>query len=279
MNADILDAEDVITWGDCMNKQGEIFLNTCIEYLKKTDATQESKEIQILLRRSTVDFIKTIQYVHNGKVWNQRQENIILRVPIPLFDRAKELKIEIAQLFREVYAESQEYAFGALSLGPKYLEDDDINYKEHNVVFDSIEKTIIEAIRDAKYVIWIAVAWFTNRRIYDELILKKNEGVNIRILTIGNNSNKYLLPELKENFDTIGIVLPGSHVFHDKFCIIDLEYVMHGSYNWSDNANGNEETSSTALDRDFTKKFADKFMSIYKSKKVNEEDCILCVNK
>lgn len=260
-----------------MNKQGEIFLKTCIEYLKEMDETSEGKEIQTILRRSTIDFIKTNKF--SNKIWNQMKEDINLRVPIPLLARAKELTNDLDQLFGQVYKETQSYALGNLILGPKYLEDADINYREHNVVFDSIEKTIIEAIRDAKYVIWIAVAWFTNRRIYDELILKKNEGVNIRILTIGNNSNKYLLPELKENFDTIGIVLPGSHVFHDKFCIIDLEYVMHGSYNWSDNANGNEETWSTALDRDFTKKFADKFMSIYKSKKVNEDDCILCSNK
>ena len=34
-------------------------------------------------------------------------------------------------------------------------------------------------------------------------------------------------------------------------CIIDLEYVMHGSYNWSRNAMSNNETLATALDKDF----------------------------
>lgn len=42
-----------------MNKQGEIFLKTCIEYLKEMDETSEGKEIQTILRRSTIDFIKT----------------------------------------------------------------------------------------------------------------------------------------------------------------------------------------------------------------------------
>jgi len=50
---------------------------------------------------------------------------------------------------------------------------------------------------------------------------------------------------------------------HDKFCIIDLEYVMHGSYNWTATANYNEETLATALDREFVKKFADEFMRMY----------------
>lgn len=48
-----------------------------------------------------------------------------------------------------------------------------------------------------------------------------------------------------------------------KFCIVDLDYVMHGSYNWSKNANYNEETLATALDREFVSKFADEFMEIY----------------
>jgi phosphatidylserine/phosphatidylglycerophosphate/cardiolipin synthase-like enzyme len=51
--------------------------------------------------------------------------------------------------------------------------------------------------------------------------------------------------------------------FHDKFCIIDFEFVMNGSYNWNKNARGNDETLSTALDRDFMRKFADEFMRLY----------------
>lgn len=47
---------------------------------------------------------------------------------------------------------------------------------------------------------------------------------------------------------------------HDKFCIIDFEYVMHGSYNWTKAANYNDETLATALDRDFVKKFSDEFI-------------------
>ena len=49
---------------------------------------------------------------------------------------------------------------------------------------------------------------------------------------------------------------------------------MHGSFNWSKNAEGNEETWSTALDRDFAKKFADKFMRMYREHYVDEEDII-----
>ena len=54
---------------------------------------------------------------------------------------------------------------------------------------------------------------------------------------------------------------------HDKFCIVDLEYVMHGSYNWTPTADYNEETLATALDKEFVKKFADEFMRMWISLK------------
>jgi hypothetical protein len=42
---------------------------------------------------------------------------------------------------------------------------------------------------------------------------------------------------------------------------------MHGTYNWSKNAEGNDETLATALDRDFVRKFADEFMKLYQENK------------
>ncbi|RHN33217.1 DUF1669 domain-containing protein [Collinsella sp. AF29-7AC] len=51
---------------------------------------------------------------------------------------------------------------------------------------------------------------------------------------------------------------------HDKFCIIDFEYVMHGSYNWTKTAEHNDETLATAIDRDYVKKFSDEFVHLYR---------------
>ncbi|WP_035420469.1 phospholipase D-like domain-containing protein, partial [Hutsoniella sourekii] len=56
----------------------------------------------------------------------------------------------------------------------------------------------------------------------------------------------------------------GNNRMHDKFCIIDLDYVMHGSYNWSKAANFNKETLATALDRKLVTNFAEEFMKLYK---------------
>lgn len=72
--------------------------------------------------------------------------------------------------------------------------------------------------------------------------------------------------KLESNFEVKKVPLKGerlSNRLHDKFCIIDLEYVMHGSYNWSKNARNNVETWATALDRDFVRKFADEFIKLF----------------
>lgn len=119
---------------------------------------------------------------------------------------------------------------------------------------------------NAKYTIWVAVAWFTDEDIYKELLIKKRLGVNVRIITSDEPSNSKIMDQLESSFDEKKIPKSGwsgSKRLHDKFCIIDLEYVMHGSYNWSKNATNNDETLATALDKDFVKKFADEFLRLY----------------
>lgn len=63
--------------------------------------------------------------------------------------------------------------------------------------------------------------------------------------------------------------LMGFNRAHDKFCIIDFEYVMHGSYNWTKTAEFNDETLEVALDREMAKDFSAEFMRLpnaYKAK-------------
>ena len=61
-----------------------------------------------------------------------------------------------------------------------------------------------------------------------------------------------------------GIELGYNHIF----CIIDMDYVMHGSYNWTSAANHNKETWATAVDRELVSKFATEFMHLYNAEKI-----------
>ncbi len=243
----------------------EQFLKTMIETVKFGDYEKQN-ELLTILRNSKITFNKTGVFGYKN---DYRREYVDLRVPIPMLKNAKEFETIFLQLSNDIYVEAkdsfEDYENWGLKIKPKMIEDE-IDYKEHNVVFDKIKEEIIQGIRGAKYSIWAAVAWFTDRDIFNELTKKKEEGLNIRIITSKEESNKWLLSDLENTFEVIKVNTwgnGGKNRLHDKFCIIDLEYVMHGSYNWSKNARQNDETLATALDRDFVKKFADEFMRLY----------------
>lgn len=238
------------------------FKKTMIEMIKYDDYDRKN-ELLTVLRNSMIKFNKTTLFTKKS---NQFYENIDLRVPIPLLKEARLLQSVFEKIISVVYIESDEYGFGDLEIKPKPVEGEDFVEVEHDVLFDQIKETIIQGIRSADYLIWIAVAWFTDADILRELQSRKKAGVSIRIITSDEKSNQYIINDLEEHFELIKVPLRGryfSNRLHDKFCIIDLEYVMHGSYNWSNNARENDETLATALDKDFVKKFADEFMKLY----------------
>lgn len=240
----------------------ERFLKTMIETVKY-DEYENRDELLAILRSSILTFHKTGSFT--SKSW-QYWEYIDLRVPVVMLKKVRELEKILNKLVEDIYVETDEYDFRNIRIKPKLIELDEERVKEHDVVFNEIQDTIIQGIRNAKYTVWIAVAWFTDKAIFNELILKKNEGVNIRIITSNEQSNRHILKELEENFEVKKVSLKGKYLsnrLHDKFCIVDLEYVMHGSYNWSKNAQSNDETLATALDKDFVIKFTDEFIRLF----------------
>lgn len=237
----------------------QTFLKTMIETVKYEDYDNKS-ELLTILRNSIITFNKTSVYADKPRHF---REYVDLRVPVPMLKEAKKLTDVLDILASSIYMETGNYEFWGLHIKPKPVEFESEEIIEHDVVFDEIKDSIIQGIRNAKYTIWIAVAWFTDKEIFHELCLRKEAGVNIRIITSDADTNRFLMEKLKSNFDTVQVSRVGKNMFHDKFCIIDLEYVMHGSYNWSANARSNDETWATALDRDFVRKFMDEFMRLY----------------
>ncbi|MEO4055095.1 hypothetical protein [Solibacillus sp. CAU 1738] len=140
------------------------YLRTMIETVKYVDFNRKEELIGIL-NNSIVTFDKSNSFT--TKSW-QFWGYIDLRVPIPMFSVAKELKSDLEKVASMVYMESESYDFGGLFIKPKPIELNN-EVVEHDVVFDGIKDTIIQGIREAKYTIWIAVAWFTDNEIYNEL--------------------------------------------------------------------------------------------------------------
>lgn len=242
----------------------KVFLKTMIETIKYTDDYSDIKNnLLTILRYSLIDYYKTGAFGNKSYYF---KEYIDLRVPIPMIKEANQYKDELTKIASQVYRATGDFEFWGLNIKPKPIEFEEDLIKEHDVTFTEIKKEIIQGIRNAKYTIWIAVAWFTDEDLFEELMLKKDTGLNIRIITSDESSNQKLISDLEQHFDVKKIPLKGSYLsnrIHDKFCIVDFEYVMHGSFNWSKNANYNDETLATALDRDFAKKFADEFIKLY----------------
>jgi phosphatidylserine/phosphatidylglycerophosphate/cardiolipin synthase-like enzyme len=244
------------------------FLKTSIEVLKYDKRFKEisgREELIRLLGRAKINFVPQYAYSSNGRS-GQRWEDIELRFPVPLLDKANEFENELEKIVDYVYEDSDDYAFRNVEIRPLVIETP-AEITEHDVVFDEIQDTVIQGIRDAKFIIWAAVAWFSNEAIYQELLAKKKAGLSVRIIMSDETSNQNMIQKLKaERFDVVIIPKRGYNNWnrmHEKFCIIDMDYVMHGSYNWTPTANNNDETLATALDHEYVSKFAIEFMRLY----------------
>jgi len=137
---------------------------------------------------------------------------------------------------------------------------------EVEVHFDEIQNQILEALDRAKFTIWIAVAWFTNKVLFQKLIEKKEQGLNIQIIVSNDEINKKYGFDYENYFETkrhdkIGLC---ENLMHNKFCIIDAKTVIHGSYNWTNRANYNKETISVETSKELAEKYAEEFMKLKK---------------
>jgi len=130
--------------------------------------------------------------------------------------------------------------------------------------FENIQQRIIEEIDKAEFLIWIAVAWFTDRDIALKLYEKKKQGINIEIIVIDDEINNKVAYKIYKYFNVIKVLPSGKYknIMHHKFCVIDLKKVIHGSYNWSVKAQYNNETVSIIENKALSEKFAREFIKL-----------------
>ena len=112
-------------------------------------------------------------------------------------------------------------------------------------VFENIAERIVSEIEKAQNSIFIAVAWFTHRKIFNVLQRKAREGCKINLMYSADHINENssidfdLLKTKNSNVFPIGD--GDNDLMHNKFCVIDHCTVITGSYNWSNKAESNHE--------------------------------------
>lgn len=148
-------------------------------------------------------------------------------------------------------------------------------------IFENIASRIQDEIQKAQKSIYIAVAWFTNKTIFEKLLLKAREGCNIHIIIsndeINNNSSIDFELLKKHNGKVYKIGDGNSDLMHNKFCVIDYNTVITGSYNWSYKAETNFENivinyNDTSLAEQFVKEFTLIKQKYYPEETKNEND-------
>lgn len=133
-------------------------------------------------------------------------------------------------------------------------------------LFSNIADRISTELSQAESSIYIAVAWLTNRDLFNILVDKAKSGVTVQLLLSNDefNQNSYLdFSRLKIGNSVAYLVGDGkSDLMHNKFCVIDRRVVMTGSYNWSYRAEKNNHENIVITTDDF--ELADQFIAQFK---------------
>ncbi|PKG38001.1 phospholipase D-like domain-containing protein [Psychromonas sp. Urea-02u-13] len=132
-----------------------------------------------------------------------------------------------------------------------------------DVYFEDIEQEIIKLLHSSKVSVQICVAWI-NGKIFTPVLKEiAKKGVNVELIYDNNHSNiRHGVPSSPEYSSyAINTRLSGAFM-HNKFCIIDDEIVINGSYNWSAKAKDSFENivvikNNFKLIKKFKTEFAD----------------------
>lgn len=143
-------------------------------------------------------------------------------------------------------------------VGGTYKNNDSVINQAH---FEDIQNRILEQLDKAQVSIVVAVAWFTNQVLADKLIEKQQEGVSVAVIIDDNSTNTKYCPQL-DGCCLIKIKVKGG-IMHDKFCVIDNQTVITGSYNWTSSAEfKNEENIEVSEDCKLANKYSVKFRNL-----------------
>lgn len=114
--------------------------------------------------------------------------------------------------------------------------------------FQDIQNNILKELDAARVSITVVMAWFTNNILRDKLVEKYKEGLEVKVAIYDDGVNRIHGVDLSE-VPTVKIKAPKGGIMHNKFCVIDNQVVITGSYNWTSNAEfRNEENISIIKD-------------------------------
>lgn len=137
---------------------------------------------------------------------------------------------------------------------------------EAKAYFHNIHNVIIDNIKSAQKEILVAVAWFTDHRIY-EALLEKLLTVKVSLIIVNDDiNNKDGGLNFQEFIDKGGSFYFGEAdtPMHNKYCIIDQSILLTGSYNYTYRAASHNEENLVRIvgDSELVNEFRANFLQI-----------------
>jgi hypothetical protein len=129
---------------------------------------------------------------------------------------------------------------------------------------DDLQKVILENLDNAITSVNVAVAWFTDVKLFNKLIDVQKKGINLQVIItkhIFNDDSRNDYNIIKANGGVFIEIGGDYNTMHHKFCIIDHKTLLQGSFNWTKKANeSNNETLLVIQDdaqsiNEFTEEF------------------------
>lgn len=111
---------------------------------------------------------------------------------------------------------------------------------------DNLQKVILKHLDTAEKSIHVAVAWFTDVKLFAKLLEKADAGISVNLIITKhdfNTQSRNNYTELKSFGGFFAELGDDNNLMHHKFCVIDNSTVLTGSFNWTKRANtSNSET-------------------------------------
>lgn len=124
---------------------------------------------------------------------------------------------------------------------------------EVKAYFSNIRFHLSNELKAASGSIYVAVAWFTDAKLFDILCQKAKDGLDVQLMVMDDDITQNCMINykvLEASGGRLYMIDPGftGVVMHHKFCVIDGNTTITGSYNWSYKAQSNHENITITKD-------------------------------
>lgn len=145
---------------------------------------------------------------------------------------------------------------------PHLIELPETDGSISNVYFNGIFSILKEELSKVQTSLKVAVSWFTNYTLFKVLKNLSDEGVAVSLIINNDliNNGGYCL-DFNELIDA-GVemhLVEYPELLHHKFCIIDDNEVITGSYNWTRFSEHNYENIMVVKEHNIVEQFCDEF--------------------